>query len=181
MRVVYCGSEHSPNAPGNSCIPRIANTSISASTTPKTLATAGNDLTSETTINRMPGLRDTSRRGRSARRTRRGLSCGMPNSMTRDTSTMQKSRTFHGSLRYECSPFSTNPKETIFKVHSRVKMKVHSKSRLRSTMARSDAGSRRGESIARQIEETRITTMMRLSKRSSLTMRIALRRTQLSG
>ena len=49
------------------CMPKIENTSMSVRTTPKTFATAGNALTSEVMMSFIPGLRETSRSGRSAR------------------------------------------------------------------------------------------------------------------
>ena len=74
-----------------------------------------------------------------------------------------------------------NPSEMTLRAHSTAKMNVQSRSVAARKCARPESGSLRGESIARQIDETTITPMMNVSVLSSKTALRAHARTGWSG
>ena len=101
---VISPSEHEPKPPMKSWRPRIAKTSWRAKTTPATLPTAGITWKRLVMINFIPGLRESSRRGRRTRRVRserRERSCGtaVAKRQRRETQTIEKSSTFHPERR----------------------------------------------------------------------------------
>ena len=178
-----CGLLHVAKVPEKSCMPRMTKTIWSTKMTPKTLPTAGIAWKSEVMISFMPALREIRRSGRSTRitrSTRSGRSCGTDSarSTTSEIITMTKSTWFHAERMYDSLPLQAKPMETILVLISQKKRTVKKRSIFLSACARSDSLSRRGESRARQIEET---MMARITTWSNLGCLIAQRHSRRSG
>ena len=103
-RVVKLGSEHTSKLSENICIPKIANTSCKARTTPNTLAMAGSDSPRVSMISRIPLLRESNRSGRKARNALSDFntaSCGIKSERIEpmEMHKREKSSRFQGSRR----------------------------------------------------------------------------------
>ena len=93
--------------------------------------------------------------------------------------TMKKSSTFHGSLRKDDLPLKTKPCATTLNASSRVKRSVkqrlsfssHSASCTSEGLPPAAASASRGESMARQIDEATMSTMMKPSHTELCAMR----------
>ena len=168
VRTVMEGSVHAPQAPLKSIMPRIEKMIWKTSTTAETSTMDGNVWISDMMIVFMPALRCSSRSGRSTRKMRNDLS--WPKAGTRsarrpriEISTMTKSSTFQPDLRY-ASGANKKPFETILSSISSTKKPVSQRlSRSRFAFV-AESGSRRGRSMARHVEETTISRMVRVSK-----------------
>ena len=159
-----CGLLQVANVPEKSCIPRMTKTICSTKMTPKTLPTLGIAWNRDVMMSFMPALREMSRSGRSTRitrSTRSGRSCGTDSasSTTSEIMTMTKSTWFHALRRYDSLPLHAKPKAMIFELISQKKSAVKNRSIFLRTCATWLVGSRRGESTARQIDETMMATM----------------------